>query len=177
MTREKALQTIYTKRVKAFSALHSLAESLNDGWKPDWLDTTEEKYYIATDFNTITVHTRKRYAAAGMIFFKEKTDAEQAIEDIDTELLFDNVDTFIEEIGWDSDYAILPTSKEMLDLAKDFMKENGFITTLDLKKKLRADNLFMTQNSASESLTAIAEDMGWPRKPHGSGRYMIYTEN
>ena len=177
MTRNEALQAVYTKRIKELSRLTALAEKLNDGWVPNWLDTDEEKYYIATDFNSITVHTRKRYAAAGMIFFRTQEDAQRAIEEINTEILCDNISGLIQEIGFDGEYAIIPTSKEMLQYAKEILNENGFITTLDFKNKLRQQNLFMTQSDASTVLANMAAEQGWSRHMHSSGKYMLYKND
>lgn len=175
MTKKEALQKVFNKRVKAYAELHSLAEKLNEGWEPNWLDEDENKYYIATDFNQTTVHARTRFAAAGMVFFETQEKAEQAIKQIDTELLIDNLSSFLQKLGDDNSYVIIPTVREVTNAAIKHVTDFGFVTSLDLKSALRADGFYMVQGLASGLLEEIAKEFNWETSPSSDGTYKIYA--
>lgn len=69
------------ERLLALNKLMNVAHYLNDGWKPDWKDETQRKYYIYYDINdkafVIDHNTHFNY---GVVYFKSIEIAEQAIE-------------------------------------------------------------------------------------------------
>lgn len=69
------------KILLAINKLMNVAHYLNDGWKPDWKDETQRKYYIYYDINdkafVIDHNTHFNY---GVVYFKSIEIAEQAIE-------------------------------------------------------------------------------------------------
>lgn len=65
-----------------WSALHKLAiiaEYLNRGWKPNWRDTSENKYYIIKRGNTIIIDNLQ-ISNYGVVVFNSYSSAEKAIE-------------------------------------------------------------------------------------------------
>jgi hypothetical protein len=69
------------KILLAINKLMNVAHYLNDGWKPNWKDETQRKYYIYYDINdkafVIDHNTHFNY---GVVYFKSIEIAEQAIE-------------------------------------------------------------------------------------------------
>lgn len=76
-----ALTKHQLKRLLALNKLMNVAYYLNDGWKPDWNDCAQHKYFIyynnkdktfTSDVNT--------YFNSGVVYFKSKEIAKQAIQ-------------------------------------------------------------------------------------------------
>lgn len=69
------------QKLLAINKLMNVAHYLNDGWKPNWKDETQRKYYIYYDINdkafVIDHNTHFNY---GVVYFKSIEIAEQAIE-------------------------------------------------------------------------------------------------
>lgn len=68
-----------TKALKAIARLMNIAKYYNGGWKPDWSDSSEYKYFIVynsniykVDYNWTSIYDR--------IYFKNKKDAQSVID-------------------------------------------------------------------------------------------------
>lgn len=69
------------EQLLAINKLMNVAVYLNEGWKPNWDNGTQFKYFIYCDTNytTIRIH-HNTYFNCGVVYFKSKELAEQAIE-------------------------------------------------------------------------------------------------
>lgn len=68
------------EKLLALNKLMNVAYYLNDGWEPDWNDGTQFKYFIYWDTDkTIRIHYNT-YFNCGVVYFKSKELAKQAIE-------------------------------------------------------------------------------------------------
>ena len=69
------------KILLAINKLMNVANYLNNGWKPDWDDHTQLKYsiYCNTSDKTLVID-HNTYFNYGLVYFKSKELAEQAIE-------------------------------------------------------------------------------------------------
>ena len=76
------------KRLLALNKLMNVAYYLNDGWEPDWNDANQTKYFIYYNNNDkvfkIDVNT---YFNNGVVYFKSKELAKQAIEILGEEII------------------------------------------------------------------------------------------
>ena len=69
------------EKLLALNKLMNVAYYLNDGWKPDWDDGTQKKFFIYYDstLNTIRIDYNKEYNY-GVVYFKSREFAGQAIK-------------------------------------------------------------------------------------------------
>jgi hypothetical protein len=75
------------ERLLALNKLMNVAHYLNDGWEPDWKDGSQKffMYYNTTNRDIeIDVNT---YFNSGVVYFKSKKLAEQAIEILGKEIV------------------------------------------------------------------------------------------
>lgn len=65
----------------AINQLMNVAKYLNEGWRPDWEDNGESKYFILIDYydNKITINS-DYYDLYAVVYFKSKELAQQAID-------------------------------------------------------------------------------------------------
>lgn len=68
------------EKLLALNKLMNVAYYLNDGWEPDWNDGTQFKYFIYWDTNKIIRIHHNIYFNCGVVYFKSKELAKQAIE-------------------------------------------------------------------------------------------------
>lgn len=73
-----------TKETLKWTIMHRLAvvaEYLNNGWRPDWTNNNEAKYYIFKDFQLKEIQIATTYSCSnGCVYFKTKELAEAAIK-------------------------------------------------------------------------------------------------
>lgn len=81
-----------TTQKDKWSTLHKLAiiaEYLNDGWRPNWIDRSEEKYYILMDFQLKRVQIAVTYSCNhGYVYFKTKELAGKAVKILGEEIKY-----------------------------------------------------------------------------------------
>lgn len=81
-----------TTQKDKWSTLHKLAiiaEYLNDGWRPNWIDRSEEKYYILMDFQLKRVQIAVTYSCNhGYVYFETKELAGKAIKILGEEIKY-----------------------------------------------------------------------------------------
>jgi hypothetical protein len=67
--------------LKAFISALVISEALNEGWEPDWNDTSQQKYTVRYNSSTNTYFTYcYNYSNSSLIFFKSKKLAEHFIK-------------------------------------------------------------------------------------------------
>ena len=71
----------WAKKINAQLKLRLIAEHLNEGWKPDWKNFNETKYFIVLDGeNEGVISESYSYYNSGIIYFKKRTLAQKAVE-------------------------------------------------------------------------------------------------
>ena len=76
------------ERVLAINKLMNIAYYLNDGWKPNWDDDTQEKYFVFYNHKSKTIEIEyNKICNSEVTYFKSKELAEQAIEILGEETL------------------------------------------------------------------------------------------
>lgn len=76
------------KRLLALNKLMNVAYYLNDGWEPDWNDKSQRKYFIYyNNSDKYFVIDINNYCNYGVIYFKSKEIAKQAIEILGEEII------------------------------------------------------------------------------------------
>ena len=69
------------QKLLALNKLMNVAYYLNDGWAPDWNDGGQEKFYIYYNSAVKTFNVSANfYYNSGVIYFKSKELAKQAVE-------------------------------------------------------------------------------------------------
>lgn len=69
------------KILLAINKLMNVAHYLNDGWKPNWNDGGQEKFYIYYNSAVKTLNVSANfYYNSGVVYFKSKEIAKQAIQ-------------------------------------------------------------------------------------------------
>lgn len=84
----------YLRKLKAIATLIDIANYYNKGWKPDWSNKEEIKYYIVFYHN----HNKNYYAIRhrfemnhGSIFFKNEKDAQVVIDNPNFRYILDTI--------------------------------------------------------------------------------------
>ena len=78
----------HTDKMFIFRKLLEVADYLNDGWKPDWNDMNQSKYFISYNHRNKTLDIFSRhYLDSGRIYFSSRENTEKAIEIIGEEEL------------------------------------------------------------------------------------------
>lgn len=76
------------ERLLALNKLMNVAYYLNDGWEPDWNDGGQEKFYIYYNSAVKTLNVSANfYYNGGVVYFKSKEIAKQAIEILGEEII------------------------------------------------------------------------------------------
>lgn len=76
------------KRLLALNKLMNVAYHLNDGWEPNWEDNLQLKYYMFYNNKSKTLDIDyNTYCNLGVVYFKSKTLAKQAIEILGEEII------------------------------------------------------------------------------------------
>lgn len=80
------------EKIKAISQLMDIADYYNKGWKPDWDNGSEIKYYIFYDNkrNSYIIDYRT-FCKNGNIFFKNKNDAQAVIDNPNFREILDKI--------------------------------------------------------------------------------------
>ena len=83
----------YINKLKAIATLIDIANYYNKGWKPDWNDSKEHKYYILFNNNnengySIEYRLKMNY---GNIFFKNEEDAQAVIDNPNFRYILDTI--------------------------------------------------------------------------------------
>lgn len=77
----------HLSKLVTFRKLLEVADYLNDGWKPDWNDVNQIKYYILYNHERNIFEIEYcRYINSELVYFSSRENAEKAIEIIREEL-------------------------------------------------------------------------------------------
>lgn len=184
MTRDEALKEVFVRKINALAALQQMADIFNGDWIPDWDDINEKKYYIGTDFHSVSPHVRARYAGAGMIFFQNEEDVRLAIDKMGSSLrfLFNNPSSHIAEVvdgnSWDPLWVLTAAPSDIQEAAEAVMRNTEQVTSLDVKQILRSNHYYAVQAEVASKLRSLANDKGWVSvlTDKGDKRHLVYSK-
>ena len=78
------------------------------------------------------------------------------------------------------DFKIPAISEDIKDRALEFISEQGFVTTLQIKDSLRADDFYITQQEVSDVMTELAVGgivQATFIETHGKSHRLFYDES
>lgn len=84
---EKGLQTEFAKRLSAFEKLEMMVDTLNEGWKPNYADSSEQKWFPIFEYKPGSGwllydygHERTFARVGARLVFKSRDLAEHAVK-------------------------------------------------------------------------------------------------
>lgn len=176
MNLEQIQEAVIELRLETLRKLENLQIRLSDGWILDWSNPLQLKYYIAFDENgNPTVCKRKFYSLAGGIYFMSEADAREGIRILGSNLyhLYSTVDDNICQIpDKPGDYGLKLYPGIVKMMAEEISsKNNGQITSLDVKLELRTRSYVATQRQISTILATLATEYSWTKIYDSTGYY------
>lgn len=82
--------TYLSDKILSINKLFIIAEYYNNGWKPNFNDTTEQKYFITKNNFGYIIYSRTS-TDAGIPYFKNEKDAEEVINNPNFKKILDNI--------------------------------------------------------------------------------------
>lgn len=80
------------EKLKAISKLMDIADYYNKGWKPDWSNKKQLKFYIAFDTESYFYEVRCEYImSCHIVYFKNKEDAQAVIDNHNFREILDKI--------------------------------------------------------------------------------------
>ena len=80
------------EKIKAISQLMDIADYYNKGWKPDWNNKHNPKFYISFDTESSSYEVRCGYiVSCHIVYFKNRKDAQAVIDNPNFREILDKI--------------------------------------------------------------------------------------
>jgi len=163
---KKAIKVVSEKRAVHYANVQEFANAENGKWIPVWGEGTAPKWYVSGT----EIFKRIKHPAAGVVFFAQKSIAEKALRTVpnDFTALMGTPSEHVEKIG--GKWYLKLRNIDVIVAAKNILSQNSFVTTLEVKKELRALGFFATQEDASHALMNFGASEGLSYNDNGTYR-------